>query len=78
MIQELQDLVVQKEVFMSSMSHELRTPLNGIIGLSDGLLISGDYAPSVTKTITTIKSSGCRLLNIINDILDSASIGKVS
>ena len=38
-IQELKDLVEQKERFMSSMSHELRTPLNGIIGLSDALLI---------------------------------------
>ena len=39
MIQELKDLVEQKERFMSSMSHELRTPLNGIIGLSDALLV---------------------------------------
>ncbi len=31
-IQELKDLVEQKERFMSGMSHELRTPLNGIIG----------------------------------------------
>ncbi len=38
-IQELKDLVEQKERFMSSMSHELRTPLNGIIGLSDALLV---------------------------------------
>eukprot|EP00798_Chlamydomonas_sp_ICE-L_P002518 gene2518-5470_t len=38
-IQELQDLLEQKESFLSSMSHELRTPLNGIIGLSDALLI---------------------------------------
>ena len=41
MIEELKDLVEQKEQFMSSMSHELRTPLNGIIGLSDALLVGG-------------------------------------
>jgi signal transduction histidine kinase len=40
-IQELKDLVEQKERFLSSMSHELRTPLNGIIGLSDALLVGG-------------------------------------
>lgn len=29
------------------------------------------------KTITTIKTSGARLLNLINDILDAASMRKV-
>jgi signal transduction histidine kinase len=72
--------VEQKERFMSSMSHELRTPLNGIIGLSDALLIGscGSVSEQVLKTITTIKTSGSRLLNLINDILDAASMRKVS
>ncbi len=38
-IQELRDLVEQKEQFIALMSHELRTPLNGIIGLSNTLLV---------------------------------------
>ncbi|KAG2434989.1 hypothetical protein HYH02_011988 [Chlamydomonas schloesseri] len=77
-IQELKDLVEQKERFMSSMSHELRTPLNGIIGLSDALLVGscGDINDQALKTITTIKTSGARLLNLINDILDAASMRK--
>jgi hypothetical protein len=29
------------------------------------------------RTITTIKTSGARLLNLINDILDAASMRKV-
>ncbi|MEW5298365.1 MAG: hypothetical protein WDW36_001497 [Sanguina aurantia] len=75
-INELKVLVEQKESFMSSMSHELRTPLNGIIGLSDVLLAGtcGEPSESMTKTINTIKTSGSRLLNLINDILDAASI----
>lgn len=32
MIEELKQVLEQKERFMSSVSHELRTPLNGIIG----------------------------------------------
>ncbi|PNW86121.1 hypothetical protein CHLRE_02g074150v5 [Chlamydomonas reinhardtii] len=77
-IQELKDLVEQKERFMSSMSHELRTPLNGIIGLSDALLVGscGEINDQALKTITTIKTSGARLLNLINDILDAASMRK--
>ena len=51
MIQELKELVEQKESFLSSMSHELRTPLNGIIGLSDALLIGscGDLGDQVSR-----------------------------
>ena len=79
MIDELRDLIEQKERFMSSMSHELRTPLNGIIGLSDGLMVgsSGTINDGALKTIATIKSSGSRLLNLINDILDAASFRMV-
>jgi len=77
-IHELKELVEQKERFMSSMSHELRTPLNGIIGLSDALIIGscGEVNDKVLKTISTIKTSGSRLLNLVNDILDAASMRK--
>ncbi len=65
---------------MSSMSHELRTPLNGIIGLSDALLIGccGELSDMSRKTISTVKSSGLRLLNLINEILDSTSMKQAS
>ncbi len=64
---------------MSSMSHELRTPLNGIIGLSDALIIGscGAVNEAALKTIGTIKTSGSRLLALINDILDAASMKQV-
>ena len=80
MIEELKSLVEHKERFMSSMSHELRTPLNGIIGLSDALLIGscGDISESVRRTLNTIKTSGARLLNLINDILDASAMRHVS
>ncbi len=61
------------------MSHELRTPLNGIIGLSEALIMGscGTVNEAAVKTITTIKTSGARLLNLINDILDAASMRQV-
>ncbi|KAG1671643.1 hypothetical protein FOA52_006874 [Chlamydomonas sp. UWO 241] len=79
-IKELQDLVEEKETFLSSMSHELRTPLNGIIGLSESILTGscGVIGATVAKVMNTIKISGGRLLNLINDILDSASVQKGS
>ncbi len=69
----------QKENFISSISHELRTPLNGIIGLSEALLVGScpGLPPQVEKTIGTIKNSGGRLLNLINDLLDAATMRKV-
>lgn len=77
-IKELNNLMEQKERFLSSVSHELRTPLNGIIGLSDAISSGscGQVTPQVIKTIGTIKSSGARLLNLVNDILDAASMRK--
>jgi signal transduction histidine kinase len=79
-IAELKELVEQKERFLSSMTHELRTPLNGIIGLSEAMLVGscGQLSENVMKTLTTIKNSGLRLLNLINDILDAASMRKVA
>ena len=67
-IKELNNLMEQKERFLSSVSHELRTPLNGIIGLSDAITSGscGQVTPQVAKTIGTIKSSGARLLNLVS------------
>ncbi len=64
----------------AGITHELRTPLNGIIGLSDAILsgTSGQCDPQVTKNVTVIKTSGARLLNLINDILDAAAMRQVS
>ena len=66
-----------KSEFLASMSHELRTPLNAIIGFSDimheemlgpiGNARYKDYA-------TDILDSAGHLLELINDILDTAKI----
>lgn len=75
-IQELRQLVEQKEAFIALMSHELRTPLNGIIGLSNALLMDVSPDAETGRTLATIRNSGARLLNLINDILDAAALRK--
>jgi signal transduction histidine kinase/FixJ family two-component response regulator len=75
-IQELKQLVEQKEAFIALMSHELRTPLNGIIGLSNALLMDVSSETDMGHTLATIRNSGARLLNLINDILDAAALRK--
>jgi len=70
------EIMDQKDRFLSATSHELRTPLNGIIGLSD-IMLTGSCGPITDrqkKNIATIKTSGSRLLNLINSILDAASM----
>ena len=41
------------------------------------LILTGQVNDMALKTINTIKTSGARLLNLINDILDAASMRKV-
>lgn len=56
-----------KQEFLTTMSHELRTPLTSIIGYAELLDDSDAKAKS-------IKSSSAHLLNVANEILDSAKI----
>ncbi|MBL8700269.1 MAG: PAS-domain containing protein [Alphaproteobacteria bacterium] len=65
-----------KSEFISSVSYELRTPLNTIIGFAEILAnrYFGDLNPRQLEYCRDIISSSHRLLTIINDILDLASI----
>lgn len=65
-----------KSHFLANMSHELRTPLHAILSYSDyGLnkLQLGTY-DKLEKYFTNIKTSGERLLLLINDLLDLARL----
>lgn len=60
--------------FLATMSHELRTPLNSILGFSDVLIGNDTLTDKQRRWVTNIKSSGQKLLNLINDILDLAKM----
>ena len=64
-----------KSEFMSRMSHELRTPMNAILGF--GQLLQADKAilsDSHNESIDFIMEGGNHLLQLINELLDIASI----
>ena len=63
-----------KSDFLATVSHELRTPLNSILGFSDVLLAHPNLNEKQQRWVNNIKSSGDKLLALINDILDLAKI----
>ncbi len=71
-----------KSEFLSRMSHELRTPMNAILGFAQ--LMQGSTKDPLPKShqnrVTQILQAGNHLLELINEVLDLASIeaGKIT
>ncbi|MGC8824476.1 MAG: response regulator [Bacteroidales bacterium] len=64
-----------KTSFLANMSHEIRTPLNAIVGFSNLLIDENLKNPDLKKEfVKIIEHSAGDLLNIIEDILDTAQI----
>jgi signal transduction histidine kinase len=63
-----------KSDFLATMSHELRTPLNSILGFSEVLLTGEPLTEKQHRWVRNVQTSGERLLNLINDILDLAKM----
>jgi len=71
-----------KTHFLANMSHEIRTPLNAIVGFSEILMeeVKGFSFPTdIVDYANDIASSGRKLCEVIEDILDLAKIeaGKI-
>ncbi len=62
-----------KSEFLSRMSHELRTPLNAILGFGQ-LIEMNVTSPEDIESTQQVLKSGHHLLELINEILDLASI----
>ena len=69
---ELSDIAKLKDEFLANTSHELKTPLNGIIGIAESMIdgATGELNQEQNTNLLMIASSGRRLSNLINDILD--------
>jgi PAS domain S-box-containing protein len=66
--------------FLATMSHEFRTPLNAILGFTQLMQMDAAIPAGQQAKLQLMRDSGLHLLELINDVLDMASIeaGKVS
>ncbi|MCT4617916.1 MAG: ATP-binding protein [Marinisporobacter sp.] len=64
-----------KDQFLANTSHELRTPLNSMIALTKSLLEeSRTFDLKERESLDMVISSGKRLRNLVNDLLDYSSM----
>lgn len=61
--------------FIGKLNHELRTPLNGIMGMIE-LAGMGDMTDEQKEYLELARQSGEVLLNIVNNSLDMAKLGR--
>ncbi len=73
---ELKRLEKLKDQFLANTSHELRTPLNGIIGIAESMISgsTGAITDEQKKNLNMVVSSGQRLFNLVNDLLDFSKL----
>jgi signal transduction histidine kinase/serine phosphatase RsbU (regulator of sigma subunit) len=73
---DLQRLDKLKDEFLANTSHELRTPLNGMIGIAESMLdgATGQLSDTQKQNLLMIATSGHRLANLVNDILDFSQL----
>ncbi len=65
-----------KSEFLANMSHELRTPMHAVLGYCEicTTAVRECGAPCIEKYLKNITTSGKRLLNLLNDLLNLAKM----
>ena len=70
--EKMEELLKLKSAFLNNMSHELRTPLTGILGFAE--ILSEEIVDERREFAQRIVSSGVRLQDTLNSILDLAQL----
>nr|WP_243436143.1 ATP-binding protein [Acanthopleuribacter pedis] len=74
--QQLREVDRLKDGFLAGTSHELRTPINGMVGIAQSLIegAAGRLPDPAVHNLKMIVTSGVRLSNLVNDILDLSQL----
>lgn len=73
--QQLREVDLQKDEFLSQVSHEVRTPMTAIRAFSEILLTEGDLdGDSGRKFVSTIHKESLRLTSLLDEILDLSAL----
>jgi len=72
----LRQLDKLKDEFLANTSHELRTPINGMVGIAESLIdgATGELQQETVVNLRMIMTSGWRLTNLVNDLLDFSKL----
>ena len=71
--EQAEEVARLKSTFLANMSHEIRTPLTGILGFAS-ILAEEVSDPQQAEFVDLIESSGRRLLDTLNSVLDLARL----
>jgi PAS domain S-box-containing protein len=63
----------EKSEFLANMSHELRTPMHAILSFAS-LALKKSEDKKQTRFLQNIRTSGIRLTNLLNDLLDLSKL----
>ncbi len=70
---EAESAMVAKSRFLANMSHEIRSPMNSVMGMASLLRDTG-LSHEQRNYVDSILSSGTKLLEMINDIIDYSRV----
>lgn len=68
-----QQLADARATFLATVTHEVRTPLAAMLGIVEGFKTPG-LTPEQDEQVDLLDASGQLLMNVICDLLDSASV----
>ncbi|HET7463363.1 MAG TPA: ATP-binding protein [Longimicrobium sp.] len=81
-VEQLRRANALRAQFMSYMSHEFRTPLDSMLALTGLLLdrVDGELTEEQEKQVAFVRRSARDLLNLVDDLLDTARVdaGKIA
>lgn len=73
-LQEAEESIRAKDLFLSNMSHDMRTPMNAIMGMTSLAMTHIDEKTRVADALAKIETASDHLLSLINNVLDMSRI----